>query len=300
MATSIFGGIVGARRLEAMLCRLCRRPVLRKNLRLGSLAYAYAANLEGAPTRLARLENYQLSVHLKAPWGIRSYFFGECGAFPVLDALLEPGSTFIDAGANIGQFSARATSVLNGNGLVFAFEPDPVNRTLLEQTVADNGWENRLQVSGQALWKLSGDRLKFYPSQSVENTGTSSLVQHGVHQDTDEFIEVGTLTLDDFLEKETIQNLRLIKIDVERAEYELLQGFQAGLARQAADFILIEMEGHGPCLELLKESGYQGFQLAGDHSLRPMDAEGDQDVHDFLFAAPGQVDTVRNLRAFKP
>ena len=195
---------IGASRLESILCRLCRKPTLRRVMKLGSLAYAYASNLNGAPSRLAKLDDYYLNVHLKSPWGVRSYFFGESGAFTILDTLLKPGCTFIDAGANIGQFSTRATSLLKGNGRVFAFEPDPVNHKLLTQTVENNNWENHLKVSTKALWKQSGDTLKFYPSQSTENTGTSSIINHGVYQDSSKFIEVITVTLDDFLEMEKI------------------------------------------------------------------------------------------------
>lgn len=283
---------IGASRLESILYRLCRKPTLRRIMKLGSLAYAYAANLNGAPSRLAKLENYSLNVHLKSPWGVRSYFFGECGAFTILDRLLEPGCTFIDAGANIGQFSARATSLLHGNGRVFAFEPDPINHKLLVKTIEDNNWYKQLQVSNKALWKQSGDTLKFYLSQSTENTGTSSLVQHGVNQDKSQFIDVNTLSLDDFLKDEEIRKVRLIKIDVERAEYELLQGFREGLAGQIADFILIEMDGEGPCSHFLNQSGYEGFRVDNGMSIRDMDRNTAQ-VQDYLFVAPGLSKMIR-------
>ena len=42
-----------------------------------------------------------------------------------------------------------------GEGRVYAFEPDPNNRKLLEQTVEENGWNTRLKVSSRALWKVS-------------------------------------------------------------------------------------------------------------------------------------------------
>ena len=146
--------------------------------------------------------------------------------------------------------------------------------------------------------------LKFYPSQSAENTGTSSLVHHGVHQDKSKFIEVRTVTLDDFLEEESISRIRLLKIDVERAEYQLLQGFQKGLAKNIVDFILIEMEGRGPAMNLLKQYGYSGFKISAGQVARRINVEEDSKVSDFLFCLSFQLrncqDTIRsyNLREF--
>ena len=295
VATNIFEILLGRDRFESILVRLCRIPRLRRYLKLGSLAYAYAAKQEGAPTRLAFVEKYNLYVHLKNPLGVKSYFFGESGAFPLMDLLLKPDCTFLDAGANIGQFSAKATDILNGKGRVYAFEPDPNNRKLLEQTVEENGWNTRLKVSSRALWKVSHSALKFYPSQSAENTGTSSLVHHGVHQDTSKFIEVRTVTLDDFVEEESISRIRLLKIDVERAEHELLQGFQKGLARNIVDFILIEMEGRGPAMNLLKQNGYSGFKISAGQLARRIGTEEDGKVSDFLLASPSNLETIRTL-----
>ena len=163
----------------------------------------------------------------------------------------------------------------------------------MEQTVEENGWNTRLKVSSRALWKVSDSALKFYPSQSAENTGTSSLVHHGVHQDSSKFIEVGTVTLDDFIKDEGISRIRLLKIDVERAEHELLQGFQKGLARNVVDFILIEMEGRGPAMNLLKQNGYSGYKISAGQLASHINVEEDSKVSDFLFASPSNLETVR-------
>ena len=156
-----------------------------------------------------------------------------------------------------------------------------------------------MKISGKALWKQSGHKLKFYPSQNPENTGTASLVQHGVFQDASKFIEVETLTLDDFFEKEQLTTCRLIKIDVERAEHDLLQGFVGHLGRHAADFILIEMEPAGPARDLLIGHEYEGFQLLDGSTLHPLGSRLERPIHDFLFASPRNVKAVRSLPQFK-
>jgi FkbM family methyltransferase len=268
-------------------------------LKLGSLAYAYAAQLQGKPVRMARFKDYSLYIHLKESWGVRSYFFRESGAFPIVQEILREGDIFIDAGANIGQFSSKAATILGPDGKVFSFEPDPDNRSLLNQTVAENQWEGQVKVSDNALWKETGHTLKFYPSQNPENTGTASLVQHGIDQDTSQFIQVKTLTLDDFFNKEQIKSCRLIKIDVERAEYELLEGFSYNLKKQTTDFILIEMEEDGPAHNLLTRHGYVGFQLLAEKKLRPIGSQTKGLVNDFLFASEVKAEEVRQLPQFK-
>lgn len=44
-------------------------------------------------------------------------------AFAVLQALLDPGDIFLDAGANIGCYSVLASDIVGSGGLVIAFEP---------------------------------------------------------------------------------------------------------------------------------------------------------------------------------
>ena len=298
-ATRALAAVLGRKHLEALLHKLCARPTARKMFKLGSLAYAMTSQLEGRPVRKARPGDYDLHVFIKDAWGLRSYFFREPGAFPVLTGLLRTGDTFIDAGANIGQFSAKAASIVGASGKVFSFEPDPDNRALLKKTLSTNNWSDRMQISSHALWKDSEHTLKFYPSQNADNTGTASLVQHGLYQDPEQFIEVTTLTLDDFFTQQRLDGCRLIKIDVERAEHELLQGFEAGLASHCVDFILIEMERESPSAELLAEHGYKGFQLRDGQTIQEMDASQDLEVHDFLYAAPQKVSAVRNLSYFR-
>ncbi|MBT7853931.1 MAG: FkbM family methyltransferase [Opitutae bacterium] len=294
--TKVLAATLRPKGLEKILCSLCVYPTLCQFFKLGSLAYAYAAQLEGKPVRKAQFKDYTLYIHLKEPWGVRSYFFRESGAFPIIQKILQQGDIFIDAGANIGQFSSKAASILGPQGKVFAFEPEPNNRLLLNKTVAENQWEGQVKVSSSALWKETGHTLKFYPSQNPENTGTASLIQHGIYQDKSQFVQVKTVTLDDFFENEQIEFCRLMKIDVERGEDELLEGFSNNLKKQTTDFILIEMEKDGAAQDLLTRYGYVGFQLLPENRLEPIGSQANSVVNDFLFASQAKVEEVRQLQ----
>ena len=52
--------------------------------------------------------------------------------------MLKPGMTFVDIGAHVGLFSVPAASCVGPSGRVFAFEPDPSNRQLLEANIESN------------------------------------------------------------------------------------------------------------------------------------------------------------------
>jgi tRNA G37 N-methylase Trm5 len=56
--------------------------------------------------------------------------------------LLRPGSTFIDVGANVGDFSLLAASVVGDGGKVLCFEPEPRNCYWLKRSIGLNRYEN--------------------------------------------------------------------------------------------------------------------------------------------------------------
>jgi FkbM family methyltransferase len=65
---------------------------------------------------------------------------------------LKTGSTFVDAGANIGYFSVLASRLVGPTGRVFAIEPDPVNLTILSANLKRHGCSNTT-VLPVAAWK---------------------------------------------------------------------------------------------------------------------------------------------------
>jgi FkbM family methyltransferase len=55
---------------------------------------------------------------------------------------LEPGMTFVDAGANIGYFSLLASKLVGERGRVFSVEPDERNVSILEANLSRHGCAN--------------------------------------------------------------------------------------------------------------------------------------------------------------
>lgn len=94
---------------------------------------------------LLRLPEFQLYVRLD-DWVIgarialrRSY---EPHVARELRALLRPGLSVIDLGANIGYYTMLAAARVGPAGRVAAFEPGPSNAALLARSAAANGFRN--------------------------------------------------------------------------------------------------------------------------------------------------------------
>lgn len=56
-----------------------------------------------------------------------------------LCSLLRPGMTFIDVGANKGDFTLLAAKCVGETGRVIAFEPAPENCKWIRESIAANG-----------------------------------------------------------------------------------------------------------------------------------------------------------------
>jgi FkbM family methyltransferase len=55
---------------------------------------------------------------------------------------LRPGMTFVDVGANKGDFTLLAASLVGPSGRVISVEPGPTNQRWLQRSVAESGYRN--------------------------------------------------------------------------------------------------------------------------------------------------------------
>ncbi|HET9400060.1 MAG TPA: FkbM family methyltransferase [Candidatus Acidoferrales bacterium] len=136
---------------------------------------------------------------------------------------MKPGQTFIDIGAHIGQYSLIAA----GTGLdVHCFEPDEKTFQLLQANIA----QNRLTrvTANRAAVSATAGRVPFYPAAPT-NIGNSSLRPQSYS--TGEEITVECVRLDSYVKDHNVQNICLIKIDVEGAECDALEGAEQTIER---------------------------------------------------------------------
>jgi len=144
---------------------------------------------------------------------------------------LRPGDTVLDCGANLGLFATMMAARVGPTGAVHAFEPSPRARHDLARVVHLNelSWVviSPFAVAdkcGQATFcdVLENDVRREASHLSTAVRFTANLAKQS--------IEVPTITLDRYL-AETGVRPRLVKIDVEGAELEVLDGARDCLRR---------------------------------------------------------------------
>jgi FkbM family methyltransferase len=140
---------------------------------------------------------------------------------------LNPGDLYLDIGANIGNHSLFVASL---KCKVFSFEPNIKLVQILRQSIAYNGFENLIKISNFGLGKKES-RANF-AAEVKENTGMQTLIE-----DTDGGIEIKTLDSLTFPQK-----IKIIKIDVEQMEVDVLYGAQKTIAENRP-IMYIESQG---------------------------------------------------------
>ena len=147
--------------------------------------------------------------------------------------LLSDGTAF-DIGANIGSYTQQIASKFRQ---VFAFEPHPENLVALKQSIS---YAPNVTVVEKAIGAQSGT-LNLYTCAT--NGGGHSIAEavakaeqwgHSVHT----FMEVPTVSIDDFVAEHNISDLKFIKMDIEGAESFVWQGAVNTLRTQNVDILL--------------------------------------------------------------
>ncbi len=185
-------------------------------------------------------------------------------------AVLRPGMSFVDVGANWGFFSLMAAHLVGTAGRIVALEPDPRAFLRLKANVERNQLE-QVQIFELAAADRNNNLVLALQHEAVLHYGTSKLVQDSSAAPT--ICEVRSRALDSVLDEVGLESVDLIKIDVEGAEDMVLAGMQAGLKRHRYRSIILELhppqlaERHrtiGEVVDALLSNGYKGFGL--DHS----------------------------------
>lgn len=163
------------------------------------------------------------------------YLYGiyEPNILDTIEKYLKQGDIFIDIGANIGQHSMFAASIVGNTGKVYSFEPIPRIYNQLLDSVHLNNFDNIVEVHNIALGEKNDKKTLHISSKNV---GGSSLVEIS----GDEKIQVKITPGDNIISQ--LQKIDLIKIDVEGYEYETLSGIQVTLKRYKP-IIIMEFNG---------------------------------------------------------
>jgi FkbM family methyltransferase len=177
---------------------------------------------------------------------------------------LQPGDTFIDAGANIGVYTVLAARLVGTNGKVIAVEMMPNTADQLAHNLALNSITN-VTVCRAALSNMSGQIVTAVVTPG--KYGQASIAK-GSADDAAVRLEVRTTTLDELTSD--LSSVRLIKMDLEGAEAVGLQG--AAKLLQKSDFLIYESWGKShsdsnPVDSCLRQAEYVLNRIDGNNWL---------------------------------
>jgi FkbM family methyltransferase len=156
----------------------------------------------------------------------------------LLRQVLAPGTTFVDVGAHIGYFSIVAAALVGKNGAVHSFEPDP---DCFSRLVANSSAYPWLTTYNSAVADQNGE-TSFYRSPKQSESGWGAIFNEDGNRAE---LSVRVCTLDNWMLEEGIEKIDVLKMDVEGAEYRVLEGAQALIARTRP---MIWAEANGVCL----------------------------------------------------
>jgi len=143
----------------------------------------------------------------------------------------------MDIGANIGLHSLRAAGG-ESIGSVFAFEPGRATFAMLERNIARNGLSGKIRAYPQAIGAASG-RAEFH---FCADDAYSSL-KPDRRRPVQQTYEVSVTTVDQWVQREALARLDLVKIDVEGSEAEVIAGAQETLARYRPELMVEVYQG---------------------------------------------------------
>lgn len=183
--------------------------------------------------------------------------YGESGAleWELLKGLIEPGSTVVEVGANIGTHTVSIARAVGDGGRVIAVEPQRVIFQYLCANISLNGFMNVETYHcgcGSEAATLIVPAID-YSAERNQNFGGVSLQKNGLGE------SVEIRRLDDLVGDTRL--VRLIKIDVEGMEADVLRGAMATI-RASRPILYVEndrIEKSEELIRLIMDLGYRLF-----------------------------------------
>lgn len=180
--------------------------------------------------------NFDIVLPAKKNFEIEElYYLGfyEAGTLKIIQQILKKDDVFIDIGASVGLMSLYAAELVGNKGKIWSFEPMREMADMIRQSIHHNHLNN-IEVFDFALGETECELPIFTnracPSLIMKDNETS-------HQ------KVVVKVLDDIIKEKKLQSVKMMKIDVEGFELQVLRGCKNLLSSANAPILCIEYEG---------------------------------------------------------
>jgi len=195
-----------------------------------------------------------LSDHVIGLAIVRGHY--ERGEIAFARSVLKPGGVAIDAGAHIGFFTMQMAAAVGPGGRVYAFEPFDANADLLERSIGENQFGERVFFRRAAVGAAPGVAALTFPVETL-NSGGAYLLRGGAAPLAGNLTkEVPVVALDAL---DLRRPVAFIKMDVEGAEPQVVRGAEKILAE---DRPIVLAELHPTQLD--RASGVSAAEFLGE------------------------------------
>lgn len=144
----------------------------------------------------------------------------------LMQNVLRPGMTFVDAGANIGYFTVLGSQLVGPAGRVYAVEPDPMNLSILRANLERLECSN-VTVLPVAAWSERTELDFHRPADGAVSR---------VGQDDGSGARVPAARLDELVE----DAVDYIKVDCELSDHIVVRGAEGLLQRNPSMLVSVE------------------------------------------------------------
>jgi len=211
---------------------------------------------------------YRLDLSDIVDWFV--YFGFRETARTELYKLMHEGQVFVDVGANMGDVTLHAASLLGEGGQVISLEPDPLNFRRLMTNLSLNSFKN-IEVYNVGAGNKAGTELIYNVSEGNQgmNRILSKVEPNMVGR------EITLTTLDQLFDEIRPSRVDLIKIDTEGFEMNALEGARRTIERFSPIFF-IEIDDNNLKLQNSTAKGLIDFLTGFGYSCR--NAENGLDI----------------------
>jgi len=238
-----------------------------------------------------RINGYNLLVLANEEVG-RAIHFGHNYESPetqYLQKVITKTSVCVDVGANVGYFTMLMAKKASF-GKVYAFEPIPLNASLLRASAELNRLEN-IEIIESAVGASDGEVTL---SQSTDSAYSS--IRDTARKAVERVISVPITTLDNFVRQRSIHSIDVLKVDVEGAEGLVLMGSQEllGDIERRPNVVLMELfdenlssydANSSAIIDMMQAFGYTAFFVTDSAELVPFRVEALNKLYNVLFLA---------------
>lgn len=215
-------------------------PVLRSNFltRVCGRLVSFSGMKGKITTNLGLKNDFRIDYpdarHPQLIFGRPIDYLGERGALLLTQSLVGRAGAFLDIGSHYGYFTYVAANATRQTPIYY-FEPNPELFSLIASTVTKNGLNHVTGVQ-KAVGK-ENTRTQFYIN--LCDPALSSLHSEVYELTENKKIDVDVITLQSFLSENPELNHILVKVDVENAEFDFVEGAKNVFNR--IDFLILEI-----------------------------------------------------------